>query len=89
MPPNGALDAALARMIVLDESLERVQTLRDEIGLRLHLATEAAKAEWNALQPKLLDAEQRLVSAADHEAQQLLNQLLLRLVKLNALIDGG
>ncbi|WP_437524120.1 hypothetical protein WME79_35400 [Sorangium sp. So ce726] len=41
----------------LNKSLESLQTLRDEIRVRLHLAGMDAKDAWNKLEPKLLDAE--------------------------------
>ncbi|WP_437587129.1 hypothetical protein [Sorangium sp. So ce1000] len=41
----------------LNKSLESLQTLRDEIRVRLHLAGMEAKDAWGKLEPKLLDAE--------------------------------
>ncbi|WP_437721957.1 hypothetical protein [Sorangium sp. So ce861] len=41
----------------LTKSLESLQTLRDEIRVRLHLAGMEAKDAWNKLEPTLLDAE--------------------------------
>ncbi|WP_437543878.1 hypothetical protein WME95_35045 [Sorangium sp. So ce327] len=41
----------------LNKSLESLQTLRDEIRVRLHLAGMDAKDAWDKLEPKLLDAE--------------------------------
>lgn len=44
------------------QGLERLQTLRDEVRVRLHLAGMDVKDRWNELEPHLLDAE--------HAAQQ-------------------
>ncbi|WP_242515336.1 hypothetical protein [Sorangium cellulosum] len=41
----------------LQKSLEALQTLRDEIRVRLHLAGMEAKDAWGKLEPTLLDAE--------------------------------
>ncbi|WP_437314662.1 hypothetical protein [Sorangium sp. So ce385] len=41
----------------LTKSLESLQTLRDEIRVRLHLAGMEAKDAWSKLEPTLLDAE--------------------------------
>ncbi|WP_437276205.1 hypothetical protein WME90_33845 [Sorangium sp. So ce375] len=41
----------------LNKSLESLQTLRDEIRVRLHLAGMDAKDAWDKLEPRLLDAE--------------------------------
>ncbi|WP_437731579.1 hypothetical protein [Sorangium sp. So ce1335] len=41
----------------LTRSLESLQTLRDEIRVRLHLAGMEAKDAWGKLEPTLLDAE--------------------------------
>lgn len=41
----------------LNKSLASLQTLRDEIRVRLHLAGMDAKDAWDKLEPKLLDAE--------------------------------
>ncbi|KYF65595.1 MULTISPECIES: hypothetical protein [Sorangium] len=41
----------------LTKSLESLQTLRDEIRVRLHLAGMEAKDAWGKLEPTLLDAE--------------------------------
>ncbi|MDC0678579.1 MULTISPECIES: hypothetical protein [Sorangium] len=41
----------------LNKSLSSLQTLRDEIRVRLHLAGMDAKDAWDKLEPKLLDAE--------------------------------
>ncbi len=39
------------------KNLERLQTLRDEVRVKLHLAGMEAKDRWNELEPHLADAE--------------------------------
>jgi hypothetical protein len=38
-------------------NLERLQTLRDEVRVRLHLGGMDAKDRWNELEPLLVDVE--------------------------------
>ncbi len=43
----------------VDRNVERLQTLRDEVKVRIHLASLDAKKEWDeVLSPKLFDVEQ-------------------------------
>ena len=41
----------------LQQSLATLQTLRDEIRVRLHLAGMDAKDAWDKLEPKIVEAE--------------------------------
>jgi len=42
----------------VDKNIERLETLRDEVKVRLHLASLDAKKEWDeTLSPKLLEVE--------------------------------
>ena len=43
----------------LRKSLERLQTLRDEVRVRLHLGTLEVKDQWRKLEPILGDVEKR------------------------------
>jgi hypothetical protein len=49
----------------LKKGLDHLQTLRDEVRVRLHLASLDAKQEWDKLEPHLLDVER-----AAHEASE-------------------
>lgn len=49
----------------VQKSLESLQTLRDEIRVRIHLAGMEAKDAWDKLEPKLLDAEQLAQNVSD------------------------
>ena len=42
-----------------------LQTLRDEIKLKLHLANAEGRDAWNRLEPQLNDFEQKVGRAAD------------------------
>lgn len=43
----------------VDKNIERLQELRDEVKLKLHLATLDAKTEWDEkLSPKVFEVEQ-------------------------------
>ena len=43
----------------VDKNIQRLETLRDEVKVRLHLASLDARKEWDeTLSPKLLEMEQ-------------------------------
>lgn len=44
----------------LKKELEELQTVRDELKVQLHLAKADAKDEWERLQPRLLEAQDKL-----------------------------
>lgn len=50
-----------------------LQTLRDEIKLKLHLANAEGRDAWNRLEPQLNDFEQRVGKAADATLGELRN----------------
>jgi hypothetical protein len=54
----------------LKKGLDHLQTLRDEVKVRLHLAGMEAKAEWNKLEPHLFEVEQaaKEVNESSHRA---------------------
>jgi hypothetical protein len=43
--------------------IERLQGLRDEVRVRLHLAGMEIKDEWNKLEPYLFEIEQKAADA--------------------------
>ena len=59
----------------LNKSLESLQTLRDEIRVKLHLAGMDAKDAWDKLEPKLLDAE-KLAEDVSESSRHALRELL-------------
>ena len=44
----------------IDQAIQELTTLRDEIRLNIHLAGMDVKTEWEALQPKLFELEEKL-----------------------------
>lgn len=69
----------------IEKSLEALRTLRDEVRVRLHLASMDVKDEWEKLEPRLLEVEQvaesftEATSAAVTEAVTRLKRLRSRL----------
>ncbi|WP_437765077.1 hypothetical protein WMF27_31870 [Sorangium sp. So ce281] len=59
----------------LNKSLESLQTLRDEIRVRLHLAGMDAKDAWDKLEPRLLDAE-KLAEDASEASRKALREIV-------------
>ena len=59
-----------------DEStkvISELQTLRDEIKLKLHLASAEGRDAWNKLEPQLYQFEKSVEAAADATAGELRN----------------
>lgn len=48
-----------------------LQTLRDEIRLKLHLAGKEAHEAWNKLEPELTELEHKLGVAAENTVNEL------------------
>ena len=67
----------------LKKGLERLQTLRDEVRVRLHLGGLDAKEEWNKLEPHLLDVE-RAAHEATEASRRAVNDAVERLKKLRS-----
>ncbi len=51
-------------MTELKETFKSLQTMRDETKLRVHLGNMELKKAWDALQPKLEEAERVVTLAA-------------------------
>jgi hypothetical protein len=49
----------------INNGLERLQTLRDEARVRLHLAGMDAKDRWNEIEPHLADVERSAAQITD------------------------
>jgi hypothetical protein len=47
------------------KGLTQIQSLRDEVKVRLHLASLEVKEEWNKLEPHLLEVERAAHEATD------------------------
>jgi hypothetical protein len=65
----------------LKKGLDHLQTLRDEVRVRLHLAGLEAKDEWNKLEPHLFEVEQAAKEASE-SSHRALTDAVARLKKL-------
>lgn len=52
----------------LQEDLDELKQVREEIQLKLHLASMDAKSYWKELEPKLGELEHKLVHDSGHMA---------------------
>jgi CBS domain-containing protein len=72
--PTGAADGQtdMSRRSSLQKNLERLQTLRDEVRVRLHLGTLDIKEQWRKLEPLLGEVEKKAeeLTEASHVALQ-------------------
>lgn len=67
----------------LQKSLESLQTLRDEIRVKLHLAGMDAKDAWNKLEPKLHEVE-KLAEDVSETSRTAVHDLVKRLQEFRA-----
>jgi hypothetical protein len=67
----------------LKKGLDHLQTLRDEVRVRLHLAGLDAKQEWDKLEPHLLDVE-RAAHEASEASRHAVTDAVERLKKLRS-----
>ena len=68
----------------LKKSLEQLETLRDEVRVRVHLAGMELKDEWTKLEPRLIDAERRAMSDISEASRHALSEVIEKLEKLRA-----
>lgn len=65
----------------IEKGLAQMQTLRDEVRVRLHLAGMDAKDEWNKLEPKLAEVERAAETLTD-ATQRAINDAVKSLARL-------
>jgi len=65
------------------KSLSYLQTLRDEVRVRLHLANMELKDQWNRLEPHLADVEKKAANASE-ASRQLIDDAVKQLEKFRA-----
>ena len=53
----------------LKKGLSQLQTLRDEVRVRLHLASMDIKSQWDKLEPQLLDVEKEVEAKAEKASE--------------------
>jgi hypothetical protein len=68
----------------LKKSLAVLQTLREEIGVKLHLAGMDAKQAWKGLEAQLVDAERTAAGAATEATRTVLDETIKKLEKFRA-----
>lgn len=67
----------------LKKGLSQLQTLRDEVRVRLHLASMDLKDQWNKLEPHLLDVEKKAADASE-ASRTLIHDAVKKLEKFSA-----
>ena len=67
----------------LKKSLSKLQTLRDEVRVRLHLANMDLKDQWNKLEPYILDVEKK-ASDASEASKSLVDEAVKKIEKFRA-----
>jgi len=68
----------------LKKGLSQLQTLRDEVRVRLHLASMDLKDQWNKqLEPHLADVEKK-ASDVSEASRSLINEAVKKLEKFRA-----
>jgi predicted nucleic acid-binding Zn-ribbon protein len=55
----------------LKKGLSQMQTLRDEVRVRLHLANMELKDQWNKLEPHLADVEKKAADVSEASKQMI------------------
>ena len=70
----------------VEAGMTRLQGLRDEVRVRLHLAGMELKDEWNKLEPYLLDIEKKALDATS-STRDALSHGLARLEALRKKLD--
>lgn len=71
-PPSEALQTQI------HERLAELQTLRDEIRVRIHLAGIDVKDAWDRLEPQIAGAEMMATFESSQTARTLLERVLLK-----------
>jgi len=67
----------------LKKGLSQLQTLRDEVRVRLHLANMDLKDQWNKLEPHLADVEKKAADATE-ASRNLIDEAVKKLEKFRA-----
>jgi hypothetical protein len=66
---------------------EKLQTLRDEVRLKMHLAGMDAKDEWNKLEALMPDMQREVEKAVGTTMQASIDDVIKRLEKLRASLE--
>jgi predicted nucleic acid-binding Zn-ribbon protein len=76
-------DTANDLKIELKKGLSQLQTLRDEVRVKLHLANMDLKDQWNKLEPHLADVEKKAAEATE-ASRNLIDEAVKKLEKFRA-----
>ena len=76
-------DTANDLKIELKKGLSQLQTLRDEVRVKLHLANMDLKDQWNKLEPHLADVERKAAEATE-ASRNLIDEAVKKLEKFRA-----
>lgn len=61
----------------LKRDLEDLQTIRDEVRVKMHLATLDAKEYWKQLEPRVAEIEHRIVHDTGEQARDAITGLMV------------
>jgi predicted nucleic acid-binding Zn-ribbon protein len=76
-------DTANDLKTALKKGLSQLQTLRDEVRVKLHLANMDLKDQWNKLEPHLADVEKKAADATE-ASRSLINEAVKKLEKFRS-----
>ena len=71
----------------MKKNLEQLQTLRDEIRLKIHLAKMDVKDTWNQIEAQLSDVEKAAEDTTNEAARTAVDGAIKRLQALRAAIQ--
>ena len=71
----------------MKKNLEQLQTLRDEIRLKIHLAKMDVKDTWNQIEAQLPDVEKAAEDTTNEAARTAVDGAIKRLQALRAAIQ--
>lgn len=69
--------------VEIEKGLSQLQTLRDEIRVKLHLGGMEVKSEWDKLEPYVLDVEKK-ASDLSEASKSALDEAVEKLKKLRS-----
>jgi len=72
----------------IKKTVDLLKSLREETGLKIHLATMDVKKTWDELQPKLSHAEQTVVGAAEEASEATLEAMKATAKKLQKIAES-
>src|SRR5882724_9106927 len=81
-------DATTELKTELKKGLGRLQTLRDEVRVKIHLASMNIKEQWKKLEPRIEEVEKAAQDISE-TSRTALNDALKRLEKLRDTLRSG